>query len=78
MDVQREDVRPHVTRNGIPKKGWSVKRHAVLVAETMRDQGKHVEVYRCPSCDEWHVGRQPRAVAMQRPRHIGRHSQEAQ
>lgn len=57
-----EIERQHVTGSGLPKKGWRVKKHAVLVAKAMQDQGKHVEVYRCSTCREWHVGRQRRVA----------------
>lgn len=57
-----EHARQHVTHSGSLKKGWRVKKHAVLVAEVMRDVGKHVEVYRCSVCNQWHVGRQRRVT----------------
>lgn len=54
--------REHTTARGVPKKGWTDRRHAGLIAKAMQDEGKHVEVYRCGVCAEWHVGRPPRVV----------------
>jgi hypothetical protein len=52
-----ESAREHVTADGRPKKGWAIKKHAAIIARTMQDEGKHVDVYLCTTCSEYHVGR---------------------
>lgn len=54
--MSRDAVDPHGTAcNG--KEPFDSGAHAARAARNMGRFGKNVEVYRCPCCRKWHIGR---------------------
>lgn len=46
----------HYTESGKPKIGYR-RRDDAMTAVRDNDQAAHLDVYRCPACREWHIGR---------------------
>ena len=51
------EKRQHLNKDWSPKRGYPNQSEAIAVASRQGHQeGSHLNAYRCPVCEEWHVG----------------------